>query len=194
MCIRTLIDLYFSLGSVYVSVWWWWRWRWGSSLHRTLLSPRTGQHGQSAVSAAPERCAVFFLFHPREKNFLLFFFFSFLFRFLFFHFLGRKVEEEGTLFLFLTTESSGTIVLCFTHITRLYLTHTHTIRCAFAAAAALRLFNNRFAVVNHVCCASSTPKLSREAFTAILKSSEKKTFCFFKMIFKKLLNPIPDHP
>jgi hypothetical protein len=31
--------------------------------------------------------------------------------------------------LFLTTESSGTIVLCFTHITRLYLTHTHDSLC-----------------------------------------------------------------
>jgi hypothetical protein len=171
---------------------------WGSSLHRTLLSPERAN--TASRQWAPHLNGVqFFRFPTSWRNFCYFFFVIFI-SISFFPFFGKKSGRRRNVFLFcFSRPNQAGLLSCVSHTLPDSTWHTHTIRCAFAAAAALRLFNNRFAVVNHVCCASSTPELSREAFTAILKSSEirrkKKTFFFcFKIIFKKLLNPIPDHP
>jgi hypothetical protein len=171
--------MYFSLGSVYVSVWRWWRCGGAVGFLPSPNSPfsRTGQHGQSAVSAAPERCAVFSFSNLVKKNFVIFFFCYFYFDFFFSIFWEEKWKKKERFFCFVSHDriKRDYCLVFHTHYPTLF--DTHTIRCAFASAA-LRLFNNRFAVVNHVCCASPTPELSREAFTAILKSSEKKNFLF----------------
>jgi hypothetical protein len=77
---------------------------------------RTGQHGQSAVSAAPERCAVFFVCHPRENIFVIFFFFHFYFHFFFFSiFWEEKWKKKERIFFGFSRPNQAGLLSCVSH-------------------------------------------------------------------------------